>query len=81
MKGKDEIEEIGAYRARVQFSRLLEKVRRGRRIFITRRGRRIAELRPVADENNRPAFGCDRGRVQIGEDFDAPLPEFDEYCR
>ena len=79
MKRNQDVEEIGAYQARVQFSRLLEKVRRGKRIYITRRGRRIAELKPIKEESSRPVFGCDRGKVVIGEDFDAPVADFDEY--
>jgi antitoxin (DNA-binding transcriptional repressor) of toxin-antitoxin stability system len=44
---------------------------------ITRRGRPIAELRPVAPRTAaRFAFGCDRGRIGLRDDFDAPVPEF-----
>lgn len=39
--------EVGAYEAKTHLARLLERVRRGERITITRRGRPVAELRPV----------------------------------
>lgn len=73
-------EEIGAFAAKTRLSELLENVRLGRTYRITRRGRPIAELRPVppADED-RLRFGCDRGQVIVGEDFDAPLPGFEPY--
>lgn len=39
--------EVGAYEAKTHLPGLLERVRRGERITITKRGRPIAELRPV----------------------------------
>ena len=38
--------EIGAYEARVHFSKLLDRVARGERLIITRNGERVAELLP-----------------------------------
>ena len=40
--------EVGTYEAKTHLPKLLERVRRGERITITRRGKPIAELRPVA---------------------------------
>ena len=40
--------EVGAYEAKTHLPKLLERVRRGERITITKRGKPIAELRPVA---------------------------------
>jgi prevent-host-death family protein len=69
--------EIGAFEAKTRLSELLEEVRRGRTFVITRRGRPVAELRPVrVAEPPRFTFGCDRGRITLSEDFDAPLPDF-----
>lgn len=72
-------QEIGAYQAKTHLPRLLEEVRRGRTFFITRRGRRVAELRPVPGNGGRLKFGCDRGRIIVRDDFDAPIPGMDEY--
>ncbi len=41
--------EVGTYEAKTHLPKLLERVRRGERITITRRGKPIAELRPVAN--------------------------------
>ena len=46
--------------------------------MITRRGRPVAELRPVPSLTGL-RFGSDKGRIAIGDDFDAPLPEMQEY--
>jgi prevent-host-death family protein len=75
------IKEIGAFEAKTRLSELLERVRKGQVYWITRRGRRIAELRPVPAGPNRPQFGCDKGRVVVGPGFDAPIPEMKDYVR
>lgn len=72
---------IGAFEAKTRLSELLEQVTRGRTFVITRRGRPVAELRPVAVRGARLAYGCDKGEVVVGDDFDAPLPGFAEYER
>ena len=74
-------QKIGAFEAKTRLSELLEQVSRGRTFVITRRGRPIAELRPITAEGRRLTFGCDAGRVVIRDDFDAPLPEMSEYER
>lgn len=76
-----EFDEIGAFEAKTHLSELLDRVSRGHAYRITRRGKPVAELRPLEPPPGRPRFGSDRGRVIIGEDFDAPLPEFDKYTR
>ncbi len=45
--------EVGAYEAKTNLSRLLERVERGERITLTRHGRPVAMLVPV--EEKRPA--------------------------
>ena len=44
---------IGAYDAKTHLPRLIERVRRGERITITRRGVPVAELVPVGDTQAR----------------------------
>jgi len=45
---------IGAYEAKTQFSRLIEKVMRGERITITRYGEPVAILSPVVSAPSHP---------------------------
>jgi prevent-host-death family protein len=71
--------EIGAFEAKTRLSELLERVRKGAVFHITKRGHPIAELRPLNLPERRPRFGCDKGRVNMGADFDAPLPEMKDY--
>ncbi len=73
------IEDIGAFEAKTRLSELLENVARGHIYRITRRGKPIAELRPVPLAARRPTFGEDRGRITIGDDFDAPIDDMKRY--
>ncbi|MEW6320371.1 MAG: type II toxin-antitoxin system prevent-host-death family antitoxin [Acidobacteriota bacterium] len=72
-------EDIGAFEAKTRLSELLEKVARGHVYRITRRGKPVAELRPVPAGVGRPAFGADQGRVEVRDDFDAPVGDFKGY--
>lgn len=65
---------VGVHEAKTHLSRLLERVLAGEEIIIERRGEPIALLTRV-DAALSPEFGTDRGRVVIGEDFDAALPD------
>jgi prevent-host-death family protein len=73
------IAEIGAFEAKTRLSELLDRVARGQVYRITKRGRPVAELRPVTGGQRRPRFGSDKGRVEIGRDFDAPVPDLSPY--
>lgn len=72
-------EDIGAFEAKTRLSELLEKVGRGHVYRITRRGKPVAELRPVPAGAGRPVFGADKGRVEMSENFDAPIDDFKGY--
>ena len=74
-----EIEDIGAFEAKTRLSELLERVQRGHVYRITKRGRPVAELRPPTSAARRPRFGEDRGRIDIADDFDDPLPDMKSY--
>ena len=47
----------------------------GEEIVISRGGRPVARLVPVTSLPAPRVLGMDRGRVQVTEDFDAPLPD------
>jgi prevent-host-death family protein len=76
VKGK----EIGTLEAKTRLSELLAEVQRGQSFFITRHGKRIAELGPVRAGRKRPRPGFARGTfTNVAPDFDAPLGDFREY--
>jgi len=68
------VSEINVHEAKTQFSKLLKRVEAGEEVVIARGGRPVARLVPFERPSQR-AFGTDRGRFRVPEDFDAPLPE------
>jgi prevent-host-death family protein len=73
------IKEVGAFEAKTHLSQLLDEVEKGGRIYITRHGKRIAELAPLPAKK-KARFGCAKGPgFYMAPDFDEPLEEFKEY--
>ncbi len=75
-----EIVEIGAFEAKTKLSSLLAQVEKGKSFYITKYGRRVAEMKPVGSKRPRAKFGS--GKVSIlymAPDFDAPLEDFKDY--
>lgn len=64
---------VNIHEAKTHLSRLLERVEAGEEIVIARNGDPVATLRPYRGPDRRP--GALRGRLRVGEDFDAPLPD------
>ena len=63
---------VGVHEAKTHLSRLLDDVAGGEEVLITRRGEPVARL-VALPSGPRRAFGVDRGRLVVPEDFDAPL--------
>ena len=70
--------QIGAFAAKTHLSRILDRVDRGQVYVITKRGRPVAELRPIAAPTG-IRFGMDAGKIAMSDDFDAPLEDFKDY--
>jgi prevent-host-death family protein len=68
---------VNIHEAKTHLSRLLERVQAGEEIIIAKAGRPIAKLIPAEPPNRISGFG--KGQVVIHDDFDDPLPEFEEY--
>ena len=74
------IVEIGTLEAKTNLTALLNQVLEGESFYLTRRGKRIAELRPVAPPTRSPRAGFAKGTfTYIAPDFDAPLDDFADY--
>ena len=66
--------DVNIHEAKTHFSKLLRKVAAGEEVVISRAGTPIARIVPVGQRGRR-RFGVDRGRFEVPEDFDAPLPD------
>ena len=66
---------VNVHEAKTHLSRLIARVERGDEIVIARAGRPVARLLPFDTGSERPRFGLDRGRFEVPDDFNAPLPD------
>lgn len=70
------METVGAYEAKTHLPRLLERVRRGESVTITKHGRPVARLVPVAaDDEERAWQAANRIRSRRRRLEGAPLGE------
>jgi prevent-host-death family protein len=66
---------INIHAAKTQLSRLVEAAAAGEEIIIAKAGKPVARLVPLAGPRQQRRLGILAGKLQIPEDFDAPLPE------
>ena len=69
------METVNIHEAKTQLSRLIERVRAGEEVVIAKAGKPVARLVPVVSAGIVRKPGSLRGRIRIGRDFNAPLPE------
>lgn len=64
---------INISHAKAQLSRLVEEVRQGEELVITKRGKPIARVIPVAKRYRKPGSAIDQ--LFLAKNIDAPLPK------
>ena len=75
-KDVSDVETVGAYHAKTHLPKLLERVRRGERVTITKHGRPVARLVPVAvDDEERARQAASRIRSRRRRLVGVPLAE------
>jgi prevent-host-death family protein len=75
------VKEFGLFHVKTHLSELVDEVERGQIIYVTRRGRRVAELRPVASAKLPLVRGSARNdRYRMAPDFDETPPDFGDYA-
>ena len=68
------------FESKMKLSELVRRVLAGERFYITRRGKRVAALRPVEEEKKSLTRGCAQNPgYAMAEDFDAPLEDLKDY--
>ena len=72
---------VNMHEAKSQLSKLVARAEAGEDVVIARDGKPAVRLIPVRDEG--PTWiqridGALAGRVWISDDFDAPMPEFED---
>lgn len=66
---------VNIHEAKTQLSRLVERVEAGEEIIISRAGKPVARIVPLSPARTPREPGLLKGKIRIGKDFDAPLPE------
>jgi prevent-host-death family protein len=66
---------VNLYEAKTTLSQLVERAARGEEIVIAKAGRPLARLVPLAKRTSPRPLGMLAGEVEVGADFDDPLPE------
>jgi len=71
------METVNIHAAKTHLSRLVEAAAAGQEIIIARAGKPVAKLVPFSGPavRTRRILGAMAGKLQIREDFDAPLPD------
>lgn len=63
---------VNMHKAKTELSRLVAQALAGEEVIVTRSGKPVVRLVPIRKE--RPLGGLE-GKVHVGPNFDAPLPQ------
>jgi len=72
--------QVNMHDAKTKLSELVAAAERGEDVIIARNGTPAARLVAITAEHRPVRLGALAGEVEIGPDFDEPLPEFDDYA-
>lgn len=75
------MQQVDRDEAQSRLPELLEAALRGEEVYITGEGMARVQLVRVEAEPERRQFGSAKGMITMSDDFDDPLPEFEEYMR
>lgn len=73
------MKQVNVAEAKAQLSNLIETALRGEEVVIARRDVPLVRLTAIPEAKARPRFGCLAGKIEIGDDFDDPLVDFEPY--
>jgi len=77
-----EPKEVGIFETKTRLSEMIEKVQQGRIFYITKRGKRVAELRPAPRKMRPLTRGCaSNPGYHMAPDFDEIPADFDDYLK
>lgn len=71
--------QVNMHEAKTRLSELVAAAERGEEVLIARNGRPAARLVAVVNEHPPVRIGILAGQIELADDFDAPLPEFERY--
>ena len=63
--------------AAAHLEEMINKMMNGEEVIIIKNDQEVAQLAPLSSQRRKP--GSAKGMVFMSDDFDDPLPDFDEY--
>jgi prevent-host-death family protein len=72
--------QVNMHDAKTKLSELVAAAERGEDVIIARNGTPAARLVAITAEHRPVRLGALAGEIEIGPDFDEPLPEFDDHA-
>jgi prevent-host-death family protein len=73
--------EVDLKEAQIHLSDLIDEAIMGEEVVISKGERSVVRLVPVSGNGGHPIFGSAKGLVEVSEDFDAPLDDFQPYMK
>jgi prevent-host-death family protein len=67
--------------AKNSLSKLVKRAAAGEQILIASRGKPIAMLSPIPNDRQKVPWDVFKGKIEMTDDFDAPLDEFKDKRR
>jgi prevent-host-death family protein len=64
--------------AKARFSELVDRALAGDEVIVARDNKPLLKLVPLTGTDHRRP-GTAKGQIEMAADFDAPLPDFDDY--
>lgn len=70
---------VNIHEAKTHFSKLVARAAAGEEIVITKAGEPMCKLVPITKRTQPRVPGIWKGKIEIYDGFDDPLPEFEAY--
>ena len=70
---------VNMHDAKSSLSRLVKRAASGEEILIANHGKPVAMLSRIPDRRKKVPWDIFKGRIEMADDFDAPLDELKDY--
>ena len=73
--------EVDLKEAQIRLPDLIDEAVKGEEVVIIKEERPLVRLVPISGNGGHPVFGSAKGLLEISDDFDAPLDDFQPYMK
>ena len=72
---------VNIHEAKTHLSKLIQEVLDGEEVIIAKDNKPLVKLIPLPNTATKREPGSAKGLIEIADDFDAPLEDFDKYIK